>query len=44
MDLKKVQGHDLRSSSWLSMVMSGIEFARYHSDHSVFILRTKLAQ
>ena len=44
MDSNKVQGHDLRSSAWfekLSMLISGIGFARCYSDHSMFVRRTK---
>jgi len=35
MDSNSVQGHDLRSSAWC------ISFARCHSNHSVFVRRTK---
>ena len=37
-DSNRVQGHGLRS---LSMIISGIGFARCHSDQSVFVRRTK---
>ena len=36
MESNRVQGHSLKNS-----VISGIGFARCHSDHSVFVRRTK---